>query len=295
MKNAKEKVKILLESLPYIKSFYGKTVVIKYGGHAMVDEKLKNAFAMDIVLLRYVGIKPVVVHGGGPQIDDLMKKLGKKITFVEGLRVTDRETMDIVEMVLGGAINTEIVSLINKHGGKAIGLSGEDGNMIKAEKLYGKKKTEQGYEDIDIGYVGEVSEIDTNVLNALLDNGFVPVVAPFGVDENGESLNINADFVAGKIAEALKAEKLILLTDMEGVLDRNGKLMVYLSYERAVRMLEEKKEISGGMLPKIQCCINALKNDVKSCHIIDGRQEHAILLEIFTQSGVGTKLSMEDE
>lgn len=295
MKNAQEKVKILLESLPYIKNFYGKTVVIKYGGHAMVDENLKNAFALDIVLLRYVGIKPIVVHGGGPQIDELMKKLGKKITFVEGMRVTDRETMDIVEMVLGGAINTEIVSLINKHGGKAIGLSGEDGNMIRAEKLYGQKVSEKGIENIDIGYVGTVEFIDVNVLNALIDNGFIPVVAPFGVDENGESLNINADLVAGKIAEALKAEKLILLTDTEGVLDKNGKLISFISYERASKMLEEKKEISGGMLPKIKCCIDALKNDVKSCHIIDGRIEHAVLLEIFTQSGVGTKISMEEE
>lgn len=295
MKKAQEKVKILLECLPYIKSFYGKTVVIKYGGHAMVEEQLKNAFALDIVLLQYVGIKPIVVHGGGPQIDELMKKLGKKITFVEGLRVTDRETMDIVEMVLGGAINTEIVSLINKHGGKAIGLSGEDGNMIRAEKLYGQKVTETGIKNIDIGFVGDVESIDANLLKALLDNGFVPVIAPFGVDENGESLNINADTVAGKIAETLKAEKLILLTDTEGVLDKSGKLISYISYERASKMLEEKKEISGGMLPKIKCCIEALKNDVKSCHIIDGRLEHSVLLEIFTQSGVGTKLAMEEE
>lgn len=295
MKKAHEKVKVLLECLPYIKSFYGKIVVIKYGGHAMVEETLKNAFALDIVLLQYVGIKPIIVHGGGPQIDELMKKLGKKITFIEGLRVTDRETMDIVEMVLGGAINTEIVSLINKHGGKAIGLSGEDGNMIKAKKLYGQKVTESGVENIDIGFVGDVESIDSNLLRALLDNGYVPVIAPFGVDEDGESLNINADTVAGKIGEAVKAEKLILLTDTEGVLDKNGKLISYISYERATKMLEEKKEISGGMLPKIRCCIEALKNDVKSCHIIDGRLEHSVLLEIFTQAGVGTKLAMEDE
>jgi len=295
MKKAHEKVKVLLECLPYIKSFYGKIVVIKYGGHAMVEETLKNSFALDIVLLQYVGIKPIIVHGGGPQIDELMKKLGKKITFIEGLRVTDRETMDIVEMVLGGAINTEIVSLINKHGGKAIGLSGEDGNMIKARKLYGQKVTESGVENIDIGFVGDVESIDSNLLRALLDNGYVPVIAPFGVDEDGESLNINADTVAGKIGEAVKAEKLILLTDTEGVLDKNGKLISYISYERATKMLEEKKEISGGMLPKIRCCIEALKNDVKSCHIIDGRLEHSVLLEIFTQAGVGTKLAMEDE
>lgn len=295
MKKAHEKVKVLLECLPYIKSFYGKIVVIKYGGHAMVEETLKNSFALDIVLLQYVGIKPIIVHGGGPQIDELMKKLGKKITFIEGLRVTDRETMDIVEMVLGGAINTEIVSLINKHGGKAIGLSGEDGNMIKAKKLYGQKVTESGVENVDIGFVGDVESIDSNLLRALLDNGYVPVIAPFGVDEDGESLNINADTVAGKIGEAVKAEKLILLTDTEGVLDKNGKLISYISYERATKMLEEKKEISGGMLPKIRCCIEALKNDVKSCHIIDGRLEHSVLLEIFTQAGVGTKLAMEDE
>jgi len=295
MKKAQEKVKVLLESLPYIKKFYGKTVVIKYGGHAMVDENLKNSFATDVVLLQYVGIKPIIVHGGGPQIDDLMKKLGKKITFVEGMRVTDKETMDIVEMVLGGTINTEIVSLINKHGGKAIGLSGEDGYMIRANKLYGQKVTDKGIESIDIGYVGEVESIDVNIINTLIDNGYVPVIAPFGVDEDGESLNINADLVAGKIAEALKAEKLILLTDTEGVLDRNGKLISYITYEKAAKMLDEKKEITGGMLPKIKCCVDALKNDVKSCHIIDGRLEHAILLEIFTQAGIGTKISMEDE
>ncbi|GAB4437512.1 MAG: acetylglutamate kinase [bacterium] len=295
MKKAQEKVKIILESLPYIKSFYGKTVVIKYGGHAMIDDNLKNAFAMDMVLLKYVGINPVVVHGGGPQIDELMKKIGKESEFVEGMRVTDKDTMDIVEMVLGGKINTDIVSLINKHGGNAVGLSGKDANFIKAEKLYGRKKTDKGYEELDLGLVGEVKEVDTKLLDAVIKNGFIPVIAPFGSDDEGNSLNINADLVAGKIAEAVKAEKLILLTDTEGVLDRDGSLISYISYEEAMVMLEEKKVIKGGMLPKIRCCVEALKNDVSSCHIIDGRLEHAVLLEIFTQKGVGTKISMGED
>jgi len=295
MKKAQEKVKIILESLPYIKSFYGKTVVIKYGGHAMIDDKLKNAFALDIVLLKYVGINPVIVHGGGPQIDELMNKTGKKAKFVDGMRVTDKDTMEIVEMVLGGKINTDIVSLINKHGGNAVGLSGKDANFIKADKLYGKKKTQEGYEDIDIGQVGEVREVDTTLLDAIIKNGFIPVIAPFGTDDDGNSLNINADLVAGKIAEAVKAEKLILLTDTEGVLDLDGKLISYINYEDAVTMLEEKTVIKGGMLPKIRCCVEALKNNVSSCHIIDGRLEHAVLLEIFTQTGVGTKISMGED
>lgn len=295
MKKAQEKVKIILESLPYIKSFYGKTVVIKYGGHAMIDDKLKNAFALDIVLLKYVGINPVIVHGGGPQIDELMNKTGKKAKFVDGMRVTDKDTMEIVEMVLGGKINTDIVSLINKHGGNAVGLSGKDANFIKADKLYGKKKTQEGYEDIDIGQVGEVREVDTTLLDAIIKNGFIPVIAPFGTDDDGNSLNINADLVAGKIAEAVKAEKLILLTDTEGVFDLDGKLISYINYEDAVTMLEEKTVIKGGMLPKIRCCVEALKNNVSSCHIIDGRLEHAVLLEIFTQTGVGTKISMGED
>lgn len=295
MKEARTKVKTLLECLPYIKSFYGKIVVIKYGGHAMIDEVLQNAFAEDIVLLRYVGIKPIVVHGGGPQIDELMEKLGKKSSFVEGMRITDEDTMDIVEMVLGGKINTDIVSLINKHGGLAIGLSGKDANFIKAERIYGKKKVKDGYEDIDIGLVGEVEEINVSILNAIIDNGFIPVIAPYGTGENGESLNINADLVAGNIASAMKAEKLILLTDTEGVLDRNGKLLTFIKYEDAVNMVEKKDIISGGMIPKIRCCIDALKGDVHSCHIIDGRVEHSILLEIFTQKGIGTKIAMEED
>lgn len=295
MKKAQEKVKIILESLPFIKSFYGKTVVVKYGGHAMIDDVLKNAFAMDMVLLRYVGINPIIVHGGGPQIDELMNKTGKKAKFVDGMRITDKDTMEIVEMVLGGKINTDIVSLINKHGGHAVGLSGKDANFIKADKLYGKKKTDKGYEDIDIGLVGEVREVNTNLLDAILQNGFIPVIAPFGTDDDGNSLNINADLVAGKIAEAVKAEKLILLTDTEGVLDLDGKLISYINYEEAIKMLEEKKVIKGGMLPKIKCCVDALKNNVTSCHIIDGRLEHAVLLEIFTQAGVGTKISMGED
>ncbi len=295
MKKAQEKVKIILESLPFIKSFYGKTVVVKYGGHAMIDDALKNAFAMDMVLLRYVGINPIIVHGGGPQIDEIMNKTGKRAKFVDGMRITDKDTMEIVEMVLGGKINTDIVSLINKHGGNAVGLSGKDANFIKADKLYGKKKTDKGYEDIDIGLVGEVREVNTNLLDTILQNGFIPVIAPFGTDDDGNSLNINADFVAGKIAEAVKAEKLILLTDTEGVLDLDGKLISYINYEEAVTMLEEQTVIKGGMLPKIKCCVDALKNNVTSCHIIDGRFEHAVLLEIFTQAGVGTKISMGED
>lgn len=295
MKKAQEKVKIILESLPFIKSFYGKTVVIKYGGHAMIDDVLKNAFAMDMVLLRYVGINPIIVHGGGPQIDELMNKTGKRAKFVDGMRITDKDTMEIVEMVLGGKINTDIVSLINKHGGNAVGLSGKDANFIKADRLYGRKKTDKGYEDIDIGLVGEVREVNTNLLDAILQNGFIPVIAPFGTDDDGNSLNINADLAAGKIAEAVKAEKLILLTDTEGVLDLDGKLISYINYEEAIKMLEEKKVIKGGMLPKIKCCVDALKNNVTSCHIIDGRLEHAVLLEIFTQAGVGTKISMGED
>ncbi len=295
MKEAKTKVKTLLECLPYIKNFYGKTVVIKYGGHAMVDKDLQDAFAEDIVLLRYVGIKPIVVHGGGPQIDELMEKLGKKSSFVEGMRITDEDTMDIVEMVLGGKINTDIVSLINKHGGRAIGLSGKDANFIKAERIYGKKKIKDGYEDIDIGLVGDVTEVDVSLLNAILDNGFIPVIAPYGTGENGESLNINADIVAGNIASAMKSEKLILLTDTEGLLDKNDKLISFIKYEEAVSLVEKKNIISGGMIPKIRCCIEALKGDVKSCHIIDGRVEHSILLEIFTQKGIGTKIAMEED
>lgn len=295
MKKAQEKVKTILETLPYIRNFYGKTVVIKYGGHAMIDEQLKNSFAMDIVLLKYVGINPVIVHGGGPQIDQLMDKVGKKAKFVDGLRVTDRDTLDIVEMVLRGKINTDIVSLINKHGGKAVGLSGKDASFLLAEKTFISKETEKGLEKIDIGLVGEIVEVDTSLLNTVIQNGFIPVIAPLGTDENGESLNINADLVAGKIASALKAEKLILLTDTEGVLDADGKLISYLSYEEAVSLLEEKKVIKGGMLPKIQCCIEALKNDVASCHIIDGRIEHSVLLEIFTQKGIGTKIAMGED
>lgn len=295
MRKEQEKVKVILESLPYIKKFYGKTVVVKYGGHAMIDEKLKNAFAMDIVLLRYVGINPIIVHGGGPQIDKLMDRIGKKAKFVDGMRITDEDTMEIVEMVLGGKINTDIVSLININGGKAVGLSGKDSNFIKAEKLYGKRKTDKGIEEIDMGMVGEVKEVDTTLLYAILNNGFIPVIAPFGTDSEGKSLNINADLVAGKIAEAVKAEKLILLTDTDGVLDEEGRLISYIDYETAISLLEEKKVIKGGMLPKIQCCIEALKNDVSSCHIIDGRIEHSVLLEIFTQKGIGTKISMGED
>ena len=288
-KQAMNVAKVLTEALPYIKRFSGKTVVIKYGGNAMVDEELKNGFARDMVLMKTVGINPVVVHGGGPQIGELLKKIGKESQFVEGMRVTDAETMDVVQMVLGGLVNKDIVSLINKQGGKAIGLSGKDADMIRARKMHVTRSTPgvDVPEIIDIGHVGEVAHMDASVIHKLVHENFIPVIAPIGVGENGESYNINADLVAGKLAEALKAEKLILLTNIQGLLDKNDKLLTGLTAEQVDGLIEDGT-IYGGMLPKIGCALEAVKSGVKTSHIIDGRVEHAVMLELFTDEGIGT-------
>jgi len=283
---AKEKAQILSEALPYIRRFQDKTIVIKYGGNAMTEEHLKQGFAKDVVLLKLVGLNPVIVHGGGPQINDLLKRVGKEGVFVQGMRVTDQETMDIVEMVLGGLVNKEIVSLINQHGGKAVGLTGKDGEFIRARKLMIKDK-ENANQLIDIGQVGEVVGIDPALVSLLDSQDFIPVVAPIGVGENGEAYNINADLVAGKLAETLKAEKLILLTNTAGVLDKEGKLLTGLRAAQVDELIANGT-ISGGMIPKISTALEAVKNGVKSSHIIDGRVEHALLLEILTDEGVGT-------
>jgi len=291
MKKSIEKANILIESLPYIRKFSGKTFVIKYGGAAMVDEKLKDAFAQDIVLLNFIGIKPVIVHGGGPKINSIMEKMGKTPTFVQGQRVTDEETVDIVEMVLGGLINKQIVSLINNHGGLAIGLSGKDGNLIKAKKkIIRKLSPETGVpEIIDLGLVGEVEKINPRVLDTIDESGFIPVIAPISAGKKSDTLNINADYVAGEIASALKAEKLILLTDTEGILDKKNKLVSTLNAKK-IKTLVSNGTISGGMLPKVQACQKAISNKVGKTHIIDGRTPHALLLEIFTEEGIGTEI-----
>ena len=283
---AELKAKILAEALPYIQRFHGRTIVIKYGGNAMTDEKLKHSFASDVVLLKLVGINPVIVHGGGPQIDDQLSKIGKKGEFIQGMRVTDAETMDVVEMVLGGQVNTDIVNLINQHGGRAVGLSGTDGPLIRARKMMmpGKDNPKQM---IDIGRVGEVESIDPEVVQLLTAQNFVPVIAPVGVGKDGESYNINADLVAGKLAEILKAEKLVVLTNTPGVLDKNGNLLTGLTAKQIDELFADGT-ISGGMLPKIGSALEAVKNGVNSCHIIDGRVEHAVLLEVLTSDGVGT-------
>ncbi len=280
---------VLTESLPYIKRFQGKTVVIKYGGNAMVDEQLKNSFARDIVLMRLVGINPVVVHGGGPQIGKLLERLGKSSKFIQGMRVTDSETMDVVEMVLGGLVNKDIVNLISQHSGRAVGLTGKDGGLIRARKLQLKKEAPEleAPEIIDIGHVGEVESVDASVVDMLVQGGFIPVIAPIGIGSDGRSYNINADLVAGKMAEVLQAEKLILLTNTEGLLDKDGKLLTGLSAAK-VAELEADGTIHGGMLPKIHCAIDAVNAGVNSSHIIDGRVQHAVLLELFTDEGVGT-------
>ncbi len=291
MKKIVEKANILIESLPYIRKFSGKTFVIKYGGAAMVDEKLKDAFAQDIVLLNFIGIKPVIVHGGGPKINSIMEKMGKKPTFIQGQRVTDEETVDIVEMVLGGLINKQIVSLINNHGGLAIGLSGKDGNLIKAKKkVIRKLSPETGVpEIIDLGLVGEVEKINPRVLDTIDESGFIPVIAPISAGKKSDTLNINADYVAGEIASALKAEKLILLTDTEGILDKKNQLISTLNSKK-IKSLVTNGTITGGMLPKVQSCQNAISNKVGKTHIIDGRTPHALLLEIFTEEGIGTEI-----
>nr|VFJ50135.1 MAG: N-acetylglutamate kinase [Candidatus Kentron sp. DK] len=291
--------KVLGEALPYIQRFSGKTMVIKYGGNAMVDEQLKRGFARDMVLMKLVGMNPVVVHGGGPQIGNLLGRLGKESRFVDGMRVTDSETMDVVEMVLGGLVNKEIVTLINHCGGKAVGLTGKDGNLIHARKLLTPRSPREApelaaSEIIDLGHVGEVDSIDTSVIHMLVGGDFIPVVAPIGVGEDGRSYNINADLVAGKLAEALAAEKLILLTNTAGLLDAEGKVLTGLG-AREVAALIEDGTIHGGMLPKIGAVLDAVQSGVNSAHIIDGRVEHAVLLEILTTEGVGTLIRRRAE
>jgi acetylglutamate kinase len=281
---AAEKARILAEALPYIQRFHGRTIVVKFGGNAMTDDALKENFAYDVVLLKLVGMNPVVVHGGGPQIEQMLAKLGKKGEFVQGMRVTDGETMDIVEMVLGGQVNKEVVELVNQAGGKAVGLTGQDGAFIRARKLTLASK-DNGR--VDLGQVGEVESIDPAVIEALEQGGFIPVVAPIGTGADGTTYNINADLVAGKLAEILKAEKLVVLTNTPGVLDKNGKLLTGLTPKK-IDDLVEKGVISGGMIPKIGSALDAARNGVKSVHIIDGRVPHALLLEVLTDEGVGT-------
>ncbi|MDG4812605.1 acetylglutamate kinase [Hydrogenovibrio sp. 3SP14C1] len=283
---------VLAEALPYIQRFSGKTIVVKYGGNAMTEEALKNGFARDIVLMKLVGMNPVVVHGGGPQIGNLLERVGKESEFIQGMRVTDAETMDIVEMVLGGMVNKEIVNLIHQHNGNAVGLTGKDGNLIQAKKMEMTAFNEDlnAPELIDLGHVGEVERINTKVLDMLIQDDFIPVIAPVGVDQQGHSYNINADLVAGKVAEALHAEKLMLLTNTPGLLDKKGELLTGLNAESVAALIEDGT-IYGGMLPKIQCALDAVQNGVESSHIIDGRVEHAVMLEVFTDEGVGTLIT----
>jgi len=284
------KAEVLMETLPYFRRFYGKTFVIKYGGNAMVEEELKESFAQDIVLLKYVGINPVIVHGGGPQIDQVLDRMGITSRFVRGMRVTDQETLDIVEMVLVGKVNKAIVSLINQHGGMAVGLSGKDGGLIIARKM-NVTVSDNGKppEIIDLGMVGEIVGINPLIIDSLDNNKFIPVIAPVGVGIQGETYNINADLVAGEVAEALHAEKLILMTDVEGVKDRKGELLSTLTEKQARKMIQDGV-VGAGMIPKVECCIEALKGGVGKTHIIDGRVKHAVLLEIFTKQGVGTEV-----
>ena len=282
------KAAILAEAMPYIRRFHGKIVVVKYGGNAMTDEKLKQSFARDVVLLKLVGLNPVVVHGGGPQIEQLLARVGKKGEFVQGMRVTDAETMDIVEMVLAGQVNKEIVELINHAGGRAVGLTGQDGGLIRARRMKIASK-DRPNEEIDIGQVGEIEKIDPGIIQTLTANGFIPVIAPIGSGEQGETYNINADVVAGKVAEVLKAEKLVLLTNTPGVLDKSGTLLTGLS-ARQIDDLFADGTISGGMLPKISSALDAAKAGVNSVHIVDGRVDHCLLLEIMTDHGVGTMI-----
>ncbi|MCX7199764.1 MAG: acetylglutamate kinase [Proteobacteria bacterium] len=285
---ATQKAQVLSEALPYIRRFHGRTVVIKYGGNAMTDEKLKQSFAHDVVLLRLVGINPVVVHGGGPQIEQLLARVGKKGEFVQGMRVTDAETMDIVEMVLAGQVNKEIVELINSAGGKAVGLTGQDGGLIRARKMMVARQ-ENPDEKIDIGQVGEIESVDPSIIQTLTSSGFIPVIAPIASGSEGETYNINADLVAGKVAEILKAEKLMLLTNTPGVLDKEGNLLTGLTARRIDELFADGT-ISGGMLPKIASALDAARGGVSSVHIIDGRVDHSVLLEIMTDQGVGTMI-----
>jgi len=291
MKEIIEKANVLLEALPWIKEFYGKTIVIKYGGNAMVEERLKESFAQDIILLKYIGLNPVVVHGGGPQIGQVMDQMGLKSEFVKGMRVTDSATMNVVEMVLVGRVNKEIVGNINRHGGKAVGLSGKDGNLITARKMEMTAINPDSMtpEIIDIGMVGEVESIAPGIIDALEKSGFIPVIAPVGVGRKGETYNINADLVAGKIAGALKAEKLILLTDIEGIQDKTGQLISTIDHTKVPDLIADGT-LSGGMIPKATCCVDAISDGVTKTHIIDGRLEHACLLEIFTDKGIGTAI-----
>jgi len=294
-KSAQETARVLIEALPYIQRFAGTTVVIKYGGNAMENDELKNSFARDVVMMKQVGINPVIVHGGGPQIGDLLNRLGKESKFVQGMRVTDRETMDVVQMVLGGLVNKDIVNLIQHNGGQAVGLTGKDGRLIQARKMLLKNLDAddpelQASEIIDIGHVGEVRGIDTRVLDLLGGSDFIPVIAPIGVDEEGVSYNINADLVAGKVAEVLRAEKLILLTNVAGLKDKEDRVLTGLTADR-VNALIQDGTIFGGMLPKIRCALEAVENGVHTSHIIDGRVAHAVLLEILTDKGVGTLIS----
>ena len=280
------KAELLSEALPFIQTFFDKTIVIKYGGNAMTEERLKESFARDVVLLKLVGMNPVIVHGGGPQIGEMLKRIGKQSEFIQGMRVTDAETMDVVEMVLGGLVNKSIVTLINRHGGKAVGLTGKDGWMIRARRMKLKSADKEG-EWLDIGQVGEVAAIDPALVTLLDTQDFIPVIAPIGVGEDGAAYNINADLVAGKLAETLRAEKLILMTNTSGVLDKEGGLLTGLTAERVNELIADGT-ISGGMLPKVNCALDAVRNGVKTSHIIDGRVEHALLLEVLTSEGVGT-------
>ena len=284
--SAKDKAKILAEALPYIRRFHGKTIVIKYGGNAMIEENLKQGFARDVVLLKLVGMNPVIVHGGGPQINDMLKRVGKQGEFIQGMRVTDAETMDVVEMVLGGLVNKEIVNLINHHGGLAVGLTGKDGGFIRARKMLIQDR-ERVDQLLDIGQVGEIESIDPALIELLETRDFIPVIAPIGVGKNGESYNINADLVAGELARVINAEKLVLLTNTPGVLDKDGNLLTGLTAAKVDELIDEGT-ISGGMIPKIGSALEAVKRGVKSCHIIDGRVEHGLLLEVLTDEGVGT-------
>ncbi|SFN08739.1 acetylglutamate kinase [Thermodesulforhabdus norvegica] len=286
-----DRAKVLSEALPYIRAFYGKNVVIKYGGHAMVEESLKDSFASDVVLLKYIGINPIIVHGGGPQIGNMLKKIGKKTLFRDGMRITDEETMNIVEMVLAGQVNKEIVQLIHRHGGKAVGLSGKDSQLIEATKMqiFRYQGDDRPPEIIDIGLVGEVRRINTDILRILEQSQIIPVIAPVGVGPAGETFNINADLVAGAIAASLRASKLILMTDVPGVLDKDGNLISSMTVSEALEMIENET-ITGGMIPKVRCAVDAVQSGVQKVHIIDGRIPHAVLLELFTDSGIGTEI-----
>jgi len=291
-KQAINTAEVLSTAVPYIQQFAGKTIVIKYGGNAMIDDKLKQSFARDIVMMKLIGLKPIVVHGGGPQIGSLLEQLNIESHFINGMRVTDSKTMNVVEMVLGGMVNKEIVGLISHNGGKAVGLTGKDGNLLKATKLKVKHKTPEmsATEIIDIGHVGEVQEVNTDLLNMLTNSDYIPVIAPIGVDDKGTTYNINADLVAGKVAEVLKAEKLILLTNIAGLMNANGEVLTGLTTTEVDELIADGT-IHGGMLPKIGCALSAVNSGVKSVHIIDGRVEHSCLLEIFTDEGVGTLIT----